>query len=420
MTAHPAAYLRRSYVDPDSPGDISREAQRATIQRLAVADGHNGDVVEYDDWGISADIAKTAKRTAYSRLLADMEAGKVSAVYAFDVDRLYRDPRDLIRLQDAAQAHGVRIVTTAGPLAVGEGDDPSAEAFAFIGAVFGRLELQKSKKRARAAREARRERGDRFGHPPFGYKHVRGEKDCIIRVPDDTKPVAAIIEAYKAAGSVLGACRLLEVQKIPAPKGGARWATSLVTRILEREAPGLLPRRTKTGLRTPSSATLTGLVTCPFCQKMMTPNTHRGQLYCSNGPRDRDTHPRYTVREVDVLPFVRQSVDGLRLPGDRVRLATDTAATRVAIDENFRRVSKAYAAGGYTDDEFEQAQQKRDADLAALADTQAAVAVPRIDWDWPTGDVNRLLRLLIDHVVLDATLRPIDVVWRGRISEWAS
>ena len=123
MDRHPAAYLRRSYVDLNSPGDISLEAQRAAVERLAHRDGHNGNVREYSDWGVSADVAKSAKRTAYTQLLADMEAGAVSAVYAFDVDRLYRDPRDLMRLQDAAQAHQVRIVTTGGELAIGDGDD---------------------------------------------------------------------------------------------------------------------------------------------------------------------------------------------------------------------------------------------------------------------------------------------------------
>src|SRR5688572_11195261 len=125
MSTYPAAYLRRSYVDPQSPGDISLEAQRAAVRELAHGDGHNGDVVEYNGWGVSADHAKAEKRTDYARLLADMEAGKVSAVYAFDVDRLYRDPRDLIRLQDAAARHGVRVVTTGGALPIGDGDDPA-------------------------------------------------------------------------------------------------------------------------------------------------------------------------------------------------------------------------------------------------------------------------------------------------------
>ena len=75
MLRHPAAYLRRSYVDPGNPGDISREAQREAVRRLAHRDGHNGNLREYDDWGVSADVAKAGKRTAYAQLLADMDAG---------------------------------------------------------------------------------------------------------------------------------------------------------------------------------------------------------------------------------------------------------------------------------------------------------------------------------------------------------
>ena len=240
-SSHPAAYLRRSYVDPNSPGDISREAQRETIHRLAQGEGHNGDLIEYDDWGVSADVAKAAKRTAYARLLADMEAGNVSAVYAFDVDRLYRDPRDLIRLQDAAQRHRVRIVTTSGSLAIGEGDDPSAEGFAFMGAVFGRMELQKAKKRSRAAREARRARGDVFGHPPYGYQRARDDTGRISWVPDPSQPLQPVLDAFNEAGSFNGAARLLNARKVR-PQRGEHWAGNIVNKIIRRERPGLVPK----------------------------------------------------------------------------------------------------------------------------------------------------------------------------------
>ena len=73
----PAAYIRRSFVDPESPGDIAEASQLAEVKRLAAADGHNGNLVVYSDWGVSADVAKSAKRLEYTRLLADMEAGRV-------------------------------------------------------------------------------------------------------------------------------------------------------------------------------------------------------------------------------------------------------------------------------------------------------------------------------------------------------
>lgn len=417
MDAHPAAYLRRSFVDAESPGDISRDAQRAAVRRLAERDGHNGNLIEYDDWGVSADVAKAGKRIAYTRLLADMEAGRVSAVYAFDVDRLYRDPRDLIRLQDAAQRHGVTITTTAGPLAVGEGDDPAAEAFAFIGAVFGRMELGKAKKRARAAREARIARGDRFGHPPYGYRHERDETGRIIRVPDPAQPVGVVLNAYVAAGSVLTACALLEAAGIPAPKGGKRWATSLVTRILEREAPELLPRKTPAGRRTPTSALLAQLIECPFCKKMMTPNAHRGQLYCSNGARDRAAHPRYAVREIDLMPWIKAEAARLDIPTeDGLPAAIDLDARRAVIEEQFRRASRAYLARGLDDDEYDAAKAQRDADLAAVAALPEVIEVPDLDWSRPPETVNRTLRALWHRVELGPDMRPVRAEWT--VPEW--
>lgn len=415
MDTYPAAYLRRSYVDPNSPGDISREAQRAAVAKLAHADGHNGDVVEYDDWGVSADVAKSAHRTAYSRLLADMEAGKVSAVYAFDVDRLYRDPRDLIRLQDAAQRHAVRIVTTAGPLAVGEGDDPAAEAFAFIGAVFGRMELQKAKKRARAAREARRTRGDRFGHPPYGFRHVRDASGRIVREPDPTVDLGPILAAYRDAGSVLGACELLKARGVRAPKGGTRWSTSALTRILQRMDPALLPHRTRAGRRTPGHAAFAGLLRCPFCGTTMTPNGARGQYYCRNGARDRATHPRYVVLERDLLPWVREEADRFDPPGEDAANVPDLDARRTAIDDTFRRASRAYMAGGLTDDEYDAAQRERDAALATLADSEYITVEP-VDFDWPPEALNAGLRALWTEIRLDAAMHPTEAAWR--VPEW--
>ena len=335
----PAAYLRRSYVDPDSPGDISREAQRAAVRKLAAADGHNGNLVEYDDWGVSADVAKSAKRTAYARLLADMEAGQVSAVYAFDVDRLYRDPRDLIRLQDAAQAHRVEIVTTSGPLAIGDGDDPAAEAFAFIGSVFGRLELAKAKRRNRAAREARVARGDVFGHPLYGFLHVRDAAGRIVRAPNPAQPLAPILTAYRDAGTVLGAARLLNARGVPGAKGG-KWYTSQLTRVLEAHAPELLPARGSSGQRIRAAAVLSQLVRC-HCGHTMTPNTHRRQLYCSRGTVVPG-HGRYTVQEAPVLAWAKDEAARLAVPHDAVGLTADTARRRAGAD----RPPRAAGLGG--------------------------------------------------------------------------
>lgn len=415
MDTHPACYIRRSFVDLASPGDISLDAQRAAVRKLAEADGHNGDLVEYNDWGISADIAKASKRLEYTRLLDDMEAGRVSAVYAFDVDRLYRDPRDLLRLQDAALRHEVRIVTTGGPLAIGDDDDPAAEGFAFVGAVFARMELRKSKKRARAAQEARRARGDAMGRPAYGYLFRRVD-GAIREVPDPSVSLEPVFSAYREAGTILGAAHILTESDIPAPRGGAGWGAPTVRRILMKNAPDSLPRMNPRGRRQPSSSILSQLLRCPFCETLFTPIPSKGKYYCRFGARDRAEHPRYALTERFIIDWIMDEADRLDIPSEDGEATPDPAARRLAIDDLFRRASRAYAAGGLTDDEFDEARRQRDTDLAALADLPVMVEVPPLDWSARPEKINAILRSLWRWVELDKNLVPVRAEWR--VPEW--
>jgi len=416
MDRQPAAYLRRSYVDLNSPGDISLEAQRAAVERLAHRDGHNGNVREYSDWGISADVAKSAKRTAYTQLLADMEAGAVSAVYAFDVDRLYRDPRDLMRLQDAAQAHQVRIVTTAGELAIGDGDDPGAEAFAFIGSVFGRMELQKAKKRARAALEARRARGDVFGHPALGFRHVKADNGAIVAVKDESANLEPIRRAYLDAGTVLGATKLLNERGIPTPRG-KRWALSMVQRTIARHWPELLPPKGASGKRIRAASVLSQLVKC-HCGHVMTPNNARGQLYCSRAVTiGRDRHGAYNTTQAPILEWAKAEAAHLAVPGDVVTLAAETEQRRQALAEQRDRIGLAVVDGLLSRDAAKAKGEAIDAELAELEVREQAFDIPReIPWDAPAAALNAVLRALWSHIQLDDQMQPTEAVWR--VPEW--
>ena len=413
MNTHPAAYLRRSYVDDNSPGDISLEAQREAVRKLATADGHNGNLQEYSDWGISADVAKAAKRTAYAQLLADMEAGKVSAVYAFDVDRLYRDPRDLIRLQDAAQRHQVKIATTGGALAIGDGDDPAAEGFAFMGAVFGRMELQKARKRARAAQAARRARGDVFGKPAYGYRHQRAENGAIVAVKDPAANLKPIRQAYLDAGTVLGAVKLLNARGIPSPKGRL-WHTSALTRTLQRHWPELLPQKGASGKRIRATSILSQLIRC-HCGHVMTPNNVRGQLYCPHAVAiGRQAHGRYNVLQKPIIEWAKVEAARLRMPGDVLEQADADEDTRQGLEERRRRVLDNYEISELSKEERdEKLAQIRD-ELSKLDAAARVVELPQsIDWEkWPAANINAVLRDLWEHIQLDAKMQPTGATWR--------
>lgn len=425
-TTHPAAYLRRSFVDKDSPGDISREAQRETVRKLATADGHNGDLVEYDDWGISADIAKSAKRTAYARLLADMEAGRVSAVYAFDVDRLYRDPRDLIRLQDAAQAHRVTITTTSGRLAIGDGDDPASEGFAFIGAVFGRMELQKAKKRARAAQRARQARGDSFGRPSFGYRMVRAAGDRVTFEPDPTEPIEPLLAAFLEAGSFSGAAKLLNQRGIPT-KRGATWQGNTVNRILRRERPGVAPRgRVDARVAPRGSQRFSRLLRCPHEGQLLTPRaTSHTTKYGSYGPyigyqcsraRYDPSHPRpYMVNEPAILEWAKAEATHLEVPWDWLERARDDSR-RIALEAEREQLGDKLLARVWSPERIAARADTIDAELSALAEDDAIEPIPAIDWNRTPKEINAALRALFEYIELDADMKPVAASWRT--PEW--
>jgi len=413
----PAAYIRRSFVDSDSPGDISEAAQLAAVRKLAAADGHNGNLVIYSDWGVSADIAKSAKRTAYTQLLADMEAGSVSAVYAFDVDRLYRDPRDLIRLQDAAQRHRVTITTTSGQLAIGDSDDPAAEGFAFIGAVFGRMELQKSKKRARAAVQARRARGDRLGSAPYGWRIVGGQ---LVQRPEE--PLERVFTAYRQAGAFGGAARLLNEWKVPTRREGTAWCHGVVADIIRGQGPtDLRPALVKRRGASPIGGSMfAGLLSCP-CGAILTPRKDTGApsgvsgYYCSRSSKTPG-HGRMHVAERPILEWAKAEAARFRIPADVVEIGERDARMVADLTARRRRV-----LDNYEDGLLEGGKAERDAKLAAIAaevDVLEAVVrlvdVPQsIDWDtWDPKAVNAVLRSLWDYVELDADLRPIRAEWR--------
>ena len=432
MDRHPAAYLRRSFVDADSPGDISREAQRETVRKLAAGDGHNGNLVEYDDWGISADVAKSAKRTAYTRLLADMEAGRVSAVYAFDADRLYRDPRDLIRLQDAATRHAVTITTTGGRLAIGEGDDPAAEGFAFITAVFGRMELQKAKKRVRAAMAARRARGDALGRPPYGSRFGRGDDGRVVLVPEATEPIAPVLDAVReAGGSFSGAARLLNAAGVPA-RSAPSWSGNTVGRIAHRADPDTAPVH-RPGPRSGHVWTLAGLLRCPCGGLMTARRNYVATKYGQYGPyvgykcpraRFDATHQRpYNVSESVILPIVQAETARLRTPAAVTVDAPDIEAERAELEGRRARILDMYEANDIDREDYQRRLVSVREGLDAIALRIAAETVlpvpPTIDWEaWTPGELNRVLRALWSRIDLGPDLRPTADGFARLIPEW--
>lgn len=414
MTRIPVAYIRRSTADAGNPGDVSREVQEQAIRDLAAKDGHNGDVRLYVDWARSADEEKEARRTAFTAMLTAVERGEVSIIYSYALDRLYRSMRTFVRLTDAAKAHDVRIVTQREGVLGGD-RSPMALAFAQITAVFSELELNTAKARSQAVAARRVSRGDHFGKPPYGSQTVREADGRVALVPDPEQPIEPLLAAVREAGSVLGACKLIEARGIPAPYGGKAWSTASLTLILQREAPELVNRIGPSGRRQPSRALLGQLVKC-HCGQTMTPDS-RGGLYCYKGTRGGvKAHGPYHVSERALLPWIVAEAGRLQVPVDVAEVG-DQSAERAALEAEREQLGDKLLARLWSSDKIAARAAAIDAELDALDDAQTLQEVPQaIDWAWQPAALGEALRAMWRHVQLNRDMRPVAAEWRK--PEW--
>jgi hypothetical protein len=280
------------------------------------------------------------------------------------------------------------------------------------------------------------------------YAHRHGQRNYGTEPGED---IAAVLAAYQETKTITGAAKVLNGRRgevirnrgraigigkeIPTRRG-APWSRVSVTRILIRE--GAIQRRTRPGAKRRAPFVLYGLLRCHCGERlgadgtMQRPRVLTGTRYRS-GARPEYTaykchyartipgHGLASIQEKYVLPWVRANVDGLRLPGDRVRIANRATAQRDALTARLDRANDLYIAGKIDRERYDREAAAVTVEMRKLDDTRDAVFVPRIDWDnWPADDVNALLQRLIDHVELDTNLRPVKIHWRGRIAEWAA
>lgn len=414
----PVAYLRRSSADDANPGDVSRPAQERAVRDLAAADGLELDDSRiFVDWGKSADEAKEAKRAAFLSMLSAIERGEVEVVYAASLDRLYRSMRTFVRLTDAAKAHGVRIVTAREGVLGGDGS-PMARAFAEITAVFSSLELNTIKARNHAALTERKRRGDRFGVAPYGWRVVRDEAGTALKPirweQDPDRPLAPLLEAYRRAGTVLGACDILRHDRVPTAHGGrGSWHPSALTLILARE--GVLPPAGKRA-QVSRSTLLSGLLVCS-CGTTLTPDVGKGGYYCrfakwhQSEVHDKAVHGSGWIRETAILPLVREEMAHLDPPA-AYTVAETHEAERAALTERRRRLGIVFTDGLMDDNTYRSELAEVTRALDDLGDASYIVDVPGIDWDAPVADVNEALRAFLARIELDATMGPSAYIWR--------
>lgn len=405
----PVAYVRRSFSRRHDPGDVSREFQTAEVRRLAGDDADNL-VIKDRDWGISAGREHTARRLDFLDLIAMIERGEVSTVYAYSADRLARSVQWSARLIDACQDAETTIVTGEGRYP--PGDEGALMMFQFI-SLQNEAALRQMRRKAQATLRVRLDRGDRLGPAPYGSRTVGGQL-----VDNPAESLEAVRDAYRRAGTLQAAARMLNAEKVPT-RTGKPWRATTLRGILDRE--NVLPRRAPRG-RPAARPYLFGKLLRCHCGATMTGrvNTKGRRGFAYECKRAEAGHGPYSISEARLLPLIRAEADRLALP-DSVQMGpSDIESRREELQEARERVTDTYLdpRSRMTKEQRDARWDEIDAELDGLDVIPTMQGLPALDWSWSVGAVNAVLRTMWRHVELGPDLLPQPGGFAWTVPKW--
>lgn len=442
------AYLRVSSIK-DRSRAISPEQQLDAVRRLAEQHGdilHDDDILR--DWSRSGGKKLRERGSGSKELVRRIESGEVKAIYCYTSSRLGRNLSEALHLIDLADEHGVERIWS-----YKDGDlNPKTASGKFqrnVLAAADQMYRDEAVERGQANYEHRVERGDRIGVAPYGQM-IDTETHRMVPNPDED--VSAVLEAYdRADGNFTRAAQLLSTDADLAPRArprkGTFWTPTSLSRVVRRERDVPVQGAVSDGPKLVKDYALYRLLVCPhehtrevkrggkvtvekFRQRLTAQRSKSGngkyfvRYVCRNGVHD-PSHPRpYSVSESTIIPWLEAA---LRAEGiDRVETRRNeigpSGQSRDELEEDRRRAGIAFRARAMTEDEFAEEVARIDAALDNMPD-DAEEGVPLVftgsraldlaaeTASDPAG-INQKLRRALDHIELDAQMRPVRAAWK--------
>lgn len=221
------AYLRVS-TDQQAESGAGIAAQLDACHKWAKS--KDKEIVEvFTEEGVSGSLSLD-KRPELLQAVNALKPGDVLVVAKRD--RLGRDPIAVAMIEASVARKQAKIVSAAGEGT--ESDDPTSVLMRRLVDAFGEFERNIIIGRTKAAMQAKKSRGERVGHIPFGYK--LSDNGINIEPDDYEQSILNQINDLKATGlSVRKIADELNVRGV-FNRGGAKWNHASIHRVMMKMA----------------------------------------------------------------------------------------------------------------------------------------------------------------------------------------
>lgn len=247
MPSHPLrayGYVRVSTEEQAREG-VSLDTQKGKI--TAFAKLHDLDLLDIlADEGASG---KDLERPGLKRLLELIRGQEAETVVIYKLDRLSRRTRDLLFLvEDEFRTGNTRLLSLTEQI---DTDTAMGKFFLTVMGALAQMERELISERTREALAFKKQRGDRLGTTPLGYRTL--PDGTLEPIPEELAIVARIKKLRRRRKSYSAIARIFNQEHIPTKRGG-RWDHSTVSYIDRNRRYQLLARQ----LLAPEEASLKG------------------------------------------------------------------------------------------------------------------------------------------------------------------
>ncbi len=214
-------YARVSTEEQDREG-VSLDAQRARIE--AWAQGNDTPLIGFfEDAGISG--SKADNREGLQKAIG-MACEQRAILVVYSLSRLSRSTKDTLALAERLGKAGADLVSLSEKI-----DTTSAAGkmvFRML-AVLNEFERDQISERTAAALRHKREKRQPYSPTPYGFDRIC---DLLVVNHDEQKVIEEILELREKGWSLRKIANRLNVEKVPAKRGG-RWFASAVRSVIE-------------------------------------------------------------------------------------------------------------------------------------------------------------------------------------------